>query len=216
MYCKHCKMEIITNVSDCPLCKKRLIDDNLKLESYPSLNKYHKTKKLAFKIIKFIFLVVCLVSGLINYLTFNDSYWSLIVIACLCTVLFFFKITFKPGFKIDKYIYYMSILISILLLVINYFTEYKFSWSINYVVPLIFSFGLLLLDVLSICSKKFFNRSIGKIFVLSIINIIFVIFDFVKWTHIVSFSLAIFTVLLFLVFDYDLIKQELIKRFHSR
>lgn len=217
MYCKHCDMEVLVKTSDCPLCKKQLIDDNLGEINYPNIKSYSKKKHLLTKLFTFIFLLSSVICGLINYLTYKGSSWSLIVIASSFSALLFFKITFKPGFKIGNYLFYLSAVIPALLIVVNYLTnDYKLSWSINYTLPILLAAGLFLLDIISISNKKVLKNSVEKIFLLAIFNMALIFIKAKMWTNMVSFSIGIFSLLVFVIFYGDIVREELKKRFHSK
>ena len=223
MYCNKCKVEVTTNTDECPLCKHPLVKSNTDtFESYPTLKSYHQNKKIAIKIISFIFILASIICGYINYVTYSGRLWSLIVICCCMFSLFIFKWSFKPGFKLNKYILYNSIGISIFLILLDVTTDKITNfrvptWSIYYTLPIILFAGLLLSLILMMSTRKLFQKFYLTVFTFCVlISLLLILIPFVpvKWAIFAAFGLVIATLLLIIIFYMDRVKEEITKKFH--
>lgn len=222
MYCKKCNVHVKTNTLECPLCKKTLIEDEIKtIESYPNMKNYRIRREMMKKICNFICLFSSIVCAIINAVTYDGTLWSLIVITSSLFALLCLSFMFKPGFNAGKYVLYMSFGIPILLILIEMFegrNNIKIpTWSINYTLPLIMAFGLLVMMILMMCSRKLFADCITYFFILCIANSL-MMFRFnhtnVTWPILLCILMVVF-VLCFVIFFYgNRLKEEIQKKFH--
>lgn len=224
MWCEKCGVHVKTETNDCPLCKHRLQEDNIVTYlTYPSLKRVSKVRKIFERIFAALMISCIIISGIINYATFelSNSYWSLIVIFSCLSLLFIYYRCKRKWHEASREIFYSSIFMAGLLICIDMFSKSNIlapSWSLDYTLPIIMSVSLLTCSVFIFIKKSFFKLFYGYTLLLCIINILLFFrlgYTNIKWPIIVSVSLGVLVLISSLIVLKENIKDELQRKFHA-
>ena len=217
--CKRCDVEIMDDTSVCPLCNSVLEGEEKGENTYPSIITELQRFVLLRKIFYFTVLVIGSVSVLINYLTFNGLYWSVIVLAGIAYCIFTVSYTAMHRTNLGAKVIWQALGIIALTVVIDIVTGYT-GWSIRYAVP-----GLLLLCDLALVIMMIVNSASWQgyfmcqiaVTVLSILPLIGAALGYVDNMVIAMITCGIsFLVLAGIVIFWDRkVKNELKRRFHT-
>lgn len=203
----------------CPLCDSVLEGEDQGVNTYPKLEDEFHRFVLFRKIIHFILLTAAVLSTLVNYLTFNGSYWSLIVLASIVYCLFTINYTVRNGTNLGAKVIFQAIGILILTWVIDMVTGYT-GWSIRYAIPV-----MLLLAGAVLVALMLFNTSRWQgyfmcqlaVTILSLIPVILAALDLVDNMHLAIVTCVILWLVLAgtMIFGGRRVKSELARRFHT-
>lgn len=203
----------------CPLCDSVLEGEDPGVNTYPKLEDEFHRFVLFRKIIHFILLSAAVLSTLVNYLTFNGSYWSLIVLASIVYCLFTINYTVRNGTNLGAKVIFQAIGILILTWVIDMVTGYT-GWSIRYAIPV-----MLLLAGAVLVALMLFNTSRWQgyfmcqlaVTILSLIPVILAALDLVDNMHLAIVTCVILWLVLAgtMIFGGRRVKSELARRFHT-
>lgn len=218
--CNECNIEIIEDISVCPLCQHGL--ENISVESkrrmYPLVEFDNQKFMLLIRI--FIFISIILAGGLftINIATYNGVWWSLICGG----VIAYFWITVRYSIQ-NNTNYAAKILVQTiggmgLCLLSDIVTGYQ-GWSINYVIPAIILVAYLAIVILMIVN--FMNWQSYILFQIALVVFSMILMGLyllhIITNPILSYVTAGITLIIFIgtiVFGDKKAKTELIRRFH--
>ncbi len=223
MYCKSCKVKVETHTLECPLCKKQLIEDNtLEIVIYPSIKKISNIRKLIRRIVFAVCLSAILICTMINYITFNGSYWATIVdVGCLAVIIMF-QFSLRKWIRLGRTLFSGTILLIILLICIDIFA-YKdqmrsASWSLDYTMPFILCTSLIISTVFLFLGNLFFAEFFGHAITLSILNILTLIRinkTPIIWPILVSSSLGVVVIMILIFIFKEKLFEQFKRKFHT-
>lgn len=218
--CNKCNIEIIEDVSVCPLCQHGLeqIDSETKRMMYPRIE-FNK-QKFILLIRIFIFISIILAAGLItiNIATYNGGWWSLI---CVGAIIYFWvtvRYSIQNNTNRAAKILVQTIGGMGLCLLIDIVTGYS-GWSINYVIPAIILVAYVAIVILMIVNFMNWQSYILFQLTLVIFSMILMGLHFLNiiTKPVLSFVTVGITLVIFvgtIVFGDKKAKTELIRRFH--
>lgn len=229
-YCRECNIDIDTNRVTCPFCRDILDeknDDKTKMEKYESYKETPYKNHMVRKIFMFISLIAIFVCILVNFLTFNGSYWSLLVVGGIIYSWVLIRFTIISRQNIALKLLLQAIAIGILLFFIQVQNQ-SVHWLMPYALPFIIVATILSITLLIFIKIMRYKDYMLYLIMVALLGIIPLILCFVEstqflfmvggkliiWPSIVSCSYAGFTILGMFVFGERATKQEFIKRFH--
>lgn len=213
--CNKCKIKINTASNSCPLCKSEITGKDI--SEFPKVKTIITNTLLR----KILLLIVCLISitvAIINHILTPNIKWSIFVILQLFFSFYVFYNILSGKRKIIKVLLFSSIFISILSIFWDIYTGLH-GWSINYVVPAIcITYGLFLI-ILRIVNFIAFTKNTSYIYLnilLEFIPVILCYFGIADENILIYLSsfFAISNLLLLLIFDWAILKNDLIKKMH--
>ncbi len=223
MYCVKCGVELEKGRKECPLCKTKVMYEDLENESeeeYPEvkINIYKMNKKKIKSRIYFIMLtltVISILEVLLGNITINGRLtWGYFVIPSiiLTNIGIFIAIN---GWNLRKNLFLLSASLAVFLFILDMYDE-NITWSAKIGIPIIGSFFVLGL-IFSRIRKQ--NKSKIKIFNyflilvgIFIISIEIILSGKISWSLLASIPLIVFG-LMFKHF-YEEYNEELQKRMH--
>lgn len=219
-YCNNCNLEIKTNKNKCPLCFKEFNDKQNKIihEEYPSYESFYKMQK-KININKLI--LICSISSIIvliiiNIATSNKFNWSIISASSVITAYFTYVCFTAKSLYIRQKLIIEFFIILPLIIIIDIFTGF-YKWSFNYVIAPLSAALNIAMFFIAIIDKKYFNEYVSYIISTSFISIIMIILsllNFVYWSGLLAFIIAVICmIIMFISFNKEL-KSSLIKIFH--
>jgi len=222
--CNKCNITIETHQRYCPLCHQVLEGETKPdfKEVYPEhLSLRRKFLPTTKKVLLFSTISSIIILIIINWSGFNGTYWSLVPIGSIIYFWFLVRIGVLSRRNVAFRLALLTTLLIILLIVIDFraVTEND-GWSINYLMPiLLFSCNLAICTIIWLRRLNYrdYFFYLLLILVFSLVPLVLGAFKVVTvlWPSIVAFCLAIFILLLIVIFFPKSIKEEISKRFHA-
>ena len=218
--CNECMVDVNEVSNVCPLCSAKLekINDDKEYYTYPKLEvglkKYRKTYKLLFLLLIF----VCLVSLIINTLTFSGVKWSLMLVAGLAywTIGVAIALNYKTS-KTYKLIL-QAVALSIMAIIIDCINGYS-GISVNYAIPIITGIINLIAFSIIVLNKTKWTRYVMyqlTILIMGLVPLVFIPFNLI-YTYLpllISVSISMSLFILTALFKNKELKNEYIRRFY--
>lgn len=223
MYCVKCGVELERGRKECPLCKTKVMYEELTQEpeeEYPEvkINLYKMNKKKIKSRLYFIMLtlsVISILEVLLGNIAINGRLtWGYFVIPSLIlTNIAVFIAT--DGWNLKKNLLLLSISLTVFLLILDLYDE-KLTWSVKIGIPIVISFFILGLIFSKIKKHKKSKIKVFNYFLILIgifiISIEIIISGKISWSLLASIPLIVFG-LMFKHF-YEEYDEELEKRMH--
>lgn len=218
-YCNKCKTHITGSLTYCPLCQSELVVIDEKVEElYPMAYESEAANYMILKIFAFISVVVSILSVFMNIIIPTKVWWSLIVVATFICLWISLSIAISKHKNILKYLLHQSIIISLFSIFLDYFTG-RYGWSINFVIPVIFTLAMIVMYILS----KILRLQAGEYMIyllldalFGIIPILFLVTDSVKYTvpSFICILVSLISVTALIIFEGRTMLSELKRRLH--
>lgn len=214
--CTNCNIKFNTEDKYCPLCQNKLQGKNEHKIFPPNIRL--KTNTLLLKLLIYMSLVICIISGFIEIYITSHIYYSFFVMGLLLTnyIMVYFTLKNKKN-CLDLFGKYGLILIIIAFI---WYLFTKKTFITNYIIPL-FSIIELIFNLVSfIILKKLYIVNYLKYILLNIILLILpailIIFKCTSYNlpSYICVLLALIVLLGLIVFFFDEIKTELKKIFN--
>jgi len=174
-YCSNCKVNIVGNRKNCPLCQEILSGDKYSDEIFPKISFVYKEHGLFFKMVLLASIIIASVSVAMNILLPQRGAWSLFVLGGLCSVWASMINVINKRNNIPKNIVYQVMIISVIVVLWDIITGWK-GWSINYVIPLVCFFAMITMAIISKVRKLFIEDYILYIIIDGLFGIVPIIF----------------------------------------
>ena len=223
MYCVKCGVELEKGRKECPLCKTKVMYEELEHESeeeYPEvkINLYKMNKRKIKSRIYFIMLtlsVISILEVLLGNIAINGRLtWGYFVIPSLILIDIMIFIAIN-GWNLKKNLFLLSASLAIFLFILDLYDE-RITWSAKIGIPIVGSFFVLGLIFSRIRKQKKSKIKIFNYFLILvgifIISIEIIISGKISWSLLASIPLIVFG-LMFKHF-YEEYDEELEKRMH--
>ena len=227
-HCNRCNVDVVDEAIECPLCHGVLeLDDEDKVENisdmvsksstYPDVTVSLKIMKLVIRIVIFASVIAGITVLLVNYLTFNGVYWSLIVIAGLVYGNLTLLYSFRDRKSIQRIIHVQMLAAIVLLQILDYLLGSK-GWSFSYALPILFvgvDVGMVVLMIVGIDGWQTYIMTEIVTFILSIIIFVMKLCGLVKGSFFMIIAIAVTGIILLgtVLFGQKMVENELKRRF---
>lgn len=220
LVCHKCKVKVAGSPQQCPLCQGDLTgpgesEGNI----FPLIPSPSGSFKRLLSLIAFGTIAVAAISVAVN-IALPDSgvWWSLFIIAGLASLWLSFLMINRQWWDIPKNIFRQLMLISLLVLLWDYFNGF-YKWSLNFVIPILFSCSMVALAVFAKVRKlrvEDYSLFLGFISVISIFSLLLVLFHVVTiiYPALICFTLSIISLAFLLIFEGKSLWKELQRRMH--
>lgn len=218
--CSECRVKVNEVSNRCPLCFSSLekIDDIKEEYTYPKVELSLKKYRNLFKILGVVSVIVCLLSIIANYMSFNGVKWSLLVVAGIIYWWISLAYSINKSVSTTLKIVIQAVLLSLLMICYDLAIGYT-GISINYGLPTIsINANLIILGIMIINRTNWKKYSMYQLTmcIIGFIPLIFIPFGlFYTYTPIVLS--CIFCSVMFIstfVYRKSELKDEYIRRFH--
>lgn len=218
--CNLCKIEILDDVTVCPLCRCVLEKKEDVENTYPNVRIITKKLNLIIRIYAFSAILVEVLLAFINYKTFNEIYWSVITGGALLYVFIVLKFAFGDDMEYKKKIIIQTMAGILYVILIDIMTGFH-GWSVNYVL----SGGIILLNTGIIILMLVNSRNWQSYLLLQLLTIIWSIVPFILYkigvitdikVSLVALAYSIFLFLGTMIIGGRRAEVELKRRFHVR
>ena len=148
-WCDKCEISVRGTSRHCPLCQNELTSVDEEMETiYPLEYPTEVEKHMVIKVINFTMLVAGCLGIFINLLFPTKIWWGLILVIILIGARVSLSTAIAKHRNILKYLLHQSIIIIIIAMVIDVASG-RHGWSLNFILPIIFTLAMLLMYLLS-------------------------------------------------------------------
>ena len=228
--CKNCCLDVSSDLSNCPLCGKYLLNETIgeKAEknkySFPvySMNEIYRTKWV--NIIRIFFWLIGGICLLINLIFKTTPFYFPYVITALVMIMRVFIAPFSKKESYLKSITTASIVLSLFLIFVDAYDSYMlgtlFGWAMSYSSPLLLASTVIASSIICLSSRRYeidMMKSVSILMMYSIIYFFVVIFAFpalALWPSLVFMSVSICWFLILQTIKRNILWKELRKNFH--
>lgn len=215
-YCAHCKVSVTGHWKRCPLCQNTLTGEDSP-DVFPIVEKPH-TNRLFLQLLIFLSIAAAAICGLINSTLPQTGAWSVFVIAGILCMWISVGIAILKRRSLLKNIAWQAFAFSVLAILWDYFTHWH-AWSVNFVVPCILVFTMLLTPLLI----HFLNLPLGTylvyislVFLFGLIPAIFLLLHIptIALPSLICVGFSLISLAALLAFHGRKLLQELQRRLH--
>ncbi len=218
--CRKCKVLVIDNVENCPLCKTVLTDyDGHQAERiYPDVDGNVRKYNLIARIFLFLSIVVGVSAIITNIVTYNGIMWSVLTVAAILYSWGATIYSIKNHINVASKILVQAILASVFVVIADHVIGYS-GWAVNYVIPSLFSAANIAVLIIIIVNRIKWNTYVlYQIFIalFGFIPIVLFLMGFINkpLITIIATAISVLTLLVAFIFGDRSVKSELKRRFH--
>lgn len=222
-YCPVCKMNIRGDHSKCPLCQSKLTSSEHAEDCdcgniFPVIPTVLEQYKLIIKIAVFLSVSAAVIAVAVNFMVPHNRMWSLFVVLGIACVLVAFVIALQKRNNIIKNMYNQVIIVSVFAVIWDYITTWR-GWSIDFVIPILLGFNIILMLITARIIKIKIEDYIFYLLINSIgglIPLIFLGLDIIKivYPSYICVILSVISLTALGVFYTNKLFAEIKKRFH--
>jgi hypothetical protein len=220
LFCDRCKVTVAGNQSKCPLCQGKITGPDIPDENvFPVIRPVLEPFKTLIAFIGFATISAAVVSVTVNIAVgTDDGWWSVFVVAGLGSLWLAFSVSNNRWWNIPKNIFFQLALVSVLAILWDFFTGYN-KWSLNFVIPILFSCSMVALSVLA----KIRHLNAGDylmylviISVISIFSLLLIVFKVVTipLPALICFAFSVISIARIMLFEGRSLLEELHRRMH--
>jgi hypothetical protein len=220
LFCERCKVTVAGNQGKCPLCQVEIAGTETPDENvFPVIPPILEPFKRLITFIGFATIIAAVVSVVVNIaITPHNIWWSLFVVAGLGSLWLAFSVSNNRWWDIPKNIFFQLVLVSALAILWDFFTGFN-KWSLNYVIPILFSCSMIALSVLAKIRKLSAGDYMLYLVIISIISVfslLLIVFKVVTVAlpALICFAFSVISIAHILLFEGRLLLDELNRRMH--
>ncbi|GHU38556.1 hypothetical protein FACS1894190_00350 [Spirochaetia bacterium] len=221
LFCNQCKVSIKGLFKSCPLCAGELTGTaDTSDDVFPVIQPEIKPFRRYIKFVYFGAITAAVISVAVDMAVSANSQlgWSLFVIAGLASLALPFWVAKKRWWNIPKNIFWLLLVTSILEIAWDFFMGFH-KWSFTYVIPIMFSAGVVALSVFAHIRKL---RPGDYLFILFMTNIIsvcallLIVFNLITVVYpaLVCFVFSVVSTARIILFEGRSLLEELKRRGH--
>jgi hypothetical protein len=219
-YCHKCKVKVLGSPHHCPLCGRDLDGPaEPERDAYPVIPPPRPASKGLVPFFAFGTIIVAVLSAAVNIAFFSAGiWWFIFVLAGLGSLWLSFLALNTQWWNIPRTIFIELLLISVLVLGWDFFNGF-YKWSLNFVIPILFSCAMVVMTVFAKVRKlpvQDYIIFLGLISVVSIFALLLIIFQVVTPVvpAMVCFAVSLISLAFLFLFDGASLREELRRRMH--
>lgn len=184
---------------------------------YPKIVSVNKSRKIT-KIFIICSIVVSIMLLIINYFCNSKLNWSIVAIASIVYLWFSTIYALDKSVNLAGYTLYQMISDSILIFIIDYVFGFR-KWSLSIGIPIVIMISNITMVIITIIkNKKYVKYAFYEILII-LFSIIYDVIISMASIHspilnIITLWICITNLSFVLIFNYDILKLELEKKFH--
>lgn len=226
-FCSSCKVEVASDLTNCPLCGKYIAENQKPHEnenSYPRYDlKFVQTAKW-YNIIRSFFWLAALCCLVINLVQPTKPYWFVYVLAALTMIFYVFIRPIKVNVKsYIKSLTAMSVVVAIFLIFVDWYNHFsfdvKFGWALTYAAPFVMFAGVIAAAIVSFCYKRYENELLRSVVFMGFLSVAYFLivalcFNIPLWPSLTFMCTSIGLVVVLELFKRRRIIENLSHEFH--
>ena len=219
MKCERCNAYVSGKNKTCPLCQNKMIDTGENQESvFPPIQLASKKEKLFIKILSLILFAGTVFCVMANLTINPEVIWSPFVAGGALCLWLTLILALKSRRHIPKAIFWIILFIAALAVIWDFSTGFH-KWSIDYIIPILFSGAIIIIAVVATILKIAINDYIVYILsnsILGIIPLVFILTGILNVTipSMICVSFSIISLAGLFIFDRYRLVDELKRRTH--
>ena len=227
-FCKYCNVEVSSDLSNCPLCGKHVLQNNKTEQnkmSYPVYDLKSVQSARWYNIIRVMFWLAGIICVSVNVFLGHSPYWFPYALAGLVMIFHVFIEPVKTNVaSYIKSLSIMSVLMAIFVIFIDAYDHYaysiKFGWALAYAAPFIMIAGVTASGVICLSSKIYEVELLRRVVFLAVISIIYFAIKTIwfkslpTWPSLTFMCTSVGVVMLLELFKRNKLVKELSREFH--
>ena len=174
LICRKCGINLLGPRKRCPLCSSMLTGTVLQESVFPEMQLGQVPDWFALRLSVYITVVAAVVCVTINASTTPDKWWSLFVLAGLCSLWCTVGIAFYKRRNVLKLILWQVIILIALSILWDLLTGFH-RWSINFAIPIICTLALIGVTIIA----RVLRRDIRDYMIYLVIDIVLGVSTFI-------------------------------------
>lgn len=183
--CEKCKVLVPSSRERCPLCQRVLVQSNGKEgyddEIFPYIPTMYHQHNLLIRIALFVSIVVCVICFAVNFLFWNNSWWSMFVLAGVGAAWAAVAQAIRKRSSFCKHALYQAVTIALVVIVFDLMTGFH-HWSFNYAIPAICTFTMIVIATIAATGHRMVSNYIIYMVLSAIFGIFPLLFLIPRWT----------------------------------
>ncbi len=226
--CKACNVEVSSDLANCPLCGKYVLNGNDKAKpnkfSYPVYNYSNIYKEKTLKIVRNIVIVACLICLFVNLIFGTRPYWFPYAVVSLFCIFMMFVHPFRKGGNLLKSMPASSFYLGFLIIFIDAYNHLAmglpFGWGFSIVVPFVMVAVSTICAIISFTKNKYAISLAKRLMYIAIASVIYflvkvlVFKNLITWPSLVFVCVSVGWWLIILIFKPKSMAKEMKKDFH--
>ena len=151
-YCDRCKISVRGTFKKCPLCQRPLLGTSSEKNCYPEIMAVYNKIKFRTRIVLFVLICIGLISVAINLIIPESGTWSRAVVFGLIYLWISMSLAIHQRRSIPKNITLQAAVVSIACVIMDFLTKW-YGWSIDFVLPSVFTVAIISMSILAIATK---------------------------------------------------------------
>lgn len=219
MKCNRCNANISGKNKTCPICQNELVYDGRNREDvFPVIRIGSRKQKLFMNVVSLVLLSASVFCVMLNISVFPDVLWSPFVVAgafCFWATL---SLALKSRKHLPRAIFWEVLFIAVLAAIWDVSTG-SHGWSIDYVIPILFTGAIITTRIVATILKMAINDYIVYLIingVLGIIPLIFILTHILNVTipSMICVSICAISLGMLFIFDRRQLMEEIYRRTH--
>lgn len=219
-YCNRCKVIVENDLDNCPLCKQKTLKRNETAENDFPIQRIvgEDTISRIMRILVFLFLVLIGTNIVLN-LTFNFKFiWAPYSIVVLFYAYLLIRTALKTYKNIGTIVMINVYMLSIMGFILDMILGFS-RWSINYLIPIVISAGIIALIIFILIKPTNFLTYFIYMIIIALFGIILLILLWadivtVKTPSVITAFVSLLSIIGMFMFGDKSAKNEFVKRFH--
>lgn len=218
--CSKCRIKVKDPSPVCPLCKSVLTNFEGPETPYAFPASDIDSKQFHFlkRLLIFLSVVVGTASVVLNFLVYDGFLWSLITVAGILYLWAVISHSVANHINVASKILVQAFLGSLFIVLIDYLVGYR-GWSVNYVIPSIFSAADVAVVIVILINRMNWRNYLLYQFVIALLGFVPLVLYLIHISKeplfvIVSTSLSALSLLGTFIFGDKTVKSELRRRLH--
>lgn len=218
-HCNYCNVDVAGDKACCPLCGGALTGEReAESELFPVLHSRRQISTLILRILALLCITASVICVLINFTIMNRVYWSLFVIAGAASTWITVWIALRYRKDVVQNVTWQVFLLSFLSVAFDKWTGW-YGWSLDFVMPSICLIGLLVQIVLCTALRLPVASIAGRLSMISLLGVATGVLAVlgklgVALPSLICAGVSVGVLAFLVIFQWQAIKSELIKRFH--
>lgn len=184
---------------------------------YPKIVSVNKSRKIT-TVFVICSIVVSIILLIINYVCNSKLNWSIVAIASIVYIWFSTIYALDKSVNLAGYTLYQMISDSILIFIIDYVFGFR-KWSLSIGIPIVIMISNITMVIITIIKNKKYVKYAFYEMLIILFSIIYDVIISMASTHspilnIITLWICITNLSFVLIFNYDILKLELEKKFH--
>ena len=184
--CEKCGVIVPSSRERCPLCQRVLVESDATgydAEIFPYIPTMYRKHSLLIRVAIFLSVAVCVLCVAVNFLFWNDNWWSLFVLAGVGAAWAAAAQAIRRRSSFCKHILYQVVTVGLVVVLFDLMTGFH-RWSFNYVILLMCTLTMLVIAAIAVTGHRMVSNYIIYMVLSAMFGIVPILFVLLHWTDV--------------------------------